>query len=152
MAVTYNQRVWTVWTFLVCGVVVLVGGIVMLTLRLIALQHWSVVQGTVLESVLMGPDEEGIFTATVTVRWKFKDSEYSKKFGNWGSGGQKEFERIVARYPPGSATPILCDPANPASAYLEAGYRPGFFFVPGLLIALGLLFSVLGYFLRRWLL
>jgi len=70
MGIPYNQRFWTVWCFLLGGVGALVIGIVMVTLRVIALQRWSSVPETVVTSVMEGPDSdsEGSFTAHVMLR------------------------------------------------------------------------------------
>jgi len=98
---------------------------------------------------VIGPGVEEDFHANVTVRWKVKETEYSKKFNNWGtSTGRSSYDRIVARFPKGASAPILYDPANPARAYLDAGYKPGFFFAGAIAIFAGLTVAIVGYFVK----
>jgi hypothetical protein len=148
MSLSQSRRLWTGWSFLVCGLLTLGVGIAILAQRVIALKKWVSVPGTVTKSIVIGPDpQEGNFSAQVTVRWSFQGGEYSKRFANWGNGGESQMRGIVARHPEGSTTPILCDPAKPSRGYLDAGFRPGFFFAPIICIAVGLIFSILGYLL-----
>ena len=144
-----NHRAWTGWSFLILGIMTAVFGIVVLTTRLRALDRWTHVDGEVVESVVLGPDIDEMYTPHVTIRWIFNGAEYSKKFSIWGSaGGTGGFDRILARYPKGSRAPILCDPSNPGSAMLEAGYTVGFFIVPAAVILGGIAAAVLGYFIK----
>lgn len=122
----------------------------MLTIRLIALQRWTHVQGEVTDSIVRGPDIDDNFSAKVTVRWKFNGADYSKDFDNWGqSTGRAGFDRLVARYPKGSAASILCDPSNPSSAFLDAGFNLSFLIVPAAVIFFALLGAALGLFIVR---
>jgi hypothetical protein len=145
-----NSRALTGWSFLILGLLTAVFGAVMLTIRLVALQKWTHLQGEVTDAVVQGPDLDDNFTAKVTVRWKFAGADYSKQFDNWGqSTGRESFDRILARYPKGSAAPILCDPAKPSSAFLDAGYSFSFLAVPSTVILLSLLIFGLGLWLAR---
>jgi hypothetical protein len=144
-----NHRAWTSWGFLFLGCLTSIFGIVILTIRILALQRWSTVDGHVVESVVLGPDIDDNFTVHITIRWKFNGADYSKTFNNWGrSTGRSSFDRVVARYPPGSSAPILCNPANPSSAFLEARYTASFLIVPASVILGGIVAMILGYFVK----
>jgi hypothetical protein len=51
-----NHRAWTSWGFLFLGCLTSIFGIVILTIRILALQLWTTVDGHVVESVVLGPD------------------------------------------------------------------------------------------------
>jgi len=139
------DKPWISWLFLTLGALTAGFGIVTLTIRLIALRRWIRVEGEIIEAAVLGPDGEKEYSANVTVRWRANGSGFSKKFDNWGSGrGRDSFEQIAAHYPKGSSTPILYNPANPAKAFLDAGYTLRFFMVPGIVIFCGLVIVMIG--------
>ncbi|MGA3189890.1 MAG: DUF3592 domain-containing protein [Bryobacteraceae bacterium] len=141
-----NRRTSTGWSFLILGLLTAVFGIVILAIRIIALQRWTHVQGEVIVSVVNGPDIEELYRPSITIRWKAGASEYSKKFNDWGSSGSpNSFRAILTRYPKGSPAPILCDPANPSRAFLGAGYTWSFLIAPVAVILGGLAAAILGY-------
>ena len=148
-ASTFNNRFWTAWSFIVLGLIALAASLVILGIRVVALERWTTVQGEVTNAVVSGPDEDGNFSAAVTVRWKLNGVESTKRFDNWGNGtGRTSYDAVVARHPKGSTTPILCDPSKPASAFLDAGYTFDFFFAPVLAVLCSLGFVVAGYFIK----
>jgi len=139
------QRTWISWVFLILGLFTAGFGVVILAIRIVALRRWTRVEGEIIEAAVLGPDGEKEYSANVTVRWRANGFEFSKKFDNWGSGSRRDyFERIAAHYPKGSSTPILCNPANPAKAFLDAGYTLRFFMVPAIVIFCGLVIVMIG--------
>jgi hypothetical protein len=142
------NRSWISWVFLILGLLTTGFGVVMLAIRMVALRRWIRVEGEIVDAAVLGPDGEKEYSANVTVRWRANGSEFSKKFDNWGSGRRDYFERVAAHYPKGSSTPILCNPANPAKAFLDAGYTLRFFMVPATVIFCGLVIVMIGCFVR----
>lgn len=143
-----TNRAWTGWSFLILGLLTAIFGVVILTIRLLALQRWTNVQGEVLEAAVNGPDYDEQYSASVTMTWKFDGKPYSKRFAQWGNGGTAAAERIVTRYKKGSTASILCDPAHPSNAFFEAGYTLGFLIAPVGVILGGLTAMILGYFIK----
>ena len=136
------------WSQIALGLATVGFGIVVLAIRTVALRRWTMVEGQVLESVVHGVGGE--FSAKVTVRWNFNGSDYSRTFDNWGMDANRgSFDLIVARYPKGGSAPILCNPANPSKAFLEAGHTPSFLMVPGGLMFAGLAIAAVGYLLLK---
>jgi hypothetical protein len=136
---------WTAWTFLILGILTTGFGAALLILRLRALQHWTRTHGEVIDSTVSGPDSDRSYSANVTARWNVDGQQYSKKFDNWGSDESRAFfERIVERYPVGSAPRILYNPANPSHAYLDADNKLPFLLVPAVVIFVGLVIVAIG--------
>jgi hypothetical protein len=136
---------WTAWTFLILGILTTGFGATLLVIRLRALQRWTGAQGQVVDSTVAGPDETRSYSANVTVRWMVDGQQYSRKFDNWGSDESRaSFEKIVERYPTGSAPRILYNPADPSRAYLVADNKLPFLLVPAIVIFIGLVIVAIG--------
>jgi hypothetical protein len=144
----FTNRAWTGWSFLVLGIAATLGATALLAYRVLALQRWANTQGRVVESKVFGPNDEGSYYAKVTVRWEVNSEGFSKGFATWGNGGQAAAEKIVARYPQGSAAPILYNPAKPSRAFLDAKPGVGFFLAPVAAVFLSLAAAVLGYLIK----
>jgi hypothetical protein len=137
---------WTAWTFLILGILTTAFGAVLLVIRLRALQRWTHAQGEVIDSAVAGPDTTRSYSANITVRWMVDGQQYSKKFDNWGSDeSHASFEKFVEHYPIGSAAPILCNPADPSRAYLDADNKLRFLLEPAIVIFVGLVIVAIGY-------
>jgi hypothetical protein len=143
-----STRNWLTWSQIVLGLATVGFGIVVLAIRILALRRWTTVEGRVLESVVV--DTAGEFSARVTIRWNFNGSDYSRTFDDWGTDARRaSHDLIVARYPKDGPAPILCNPANPSKAFLEAGHTLSFLMAPGGLILAGLAITAVGYLLLR---
>jgi hypothetical protein len=143
-----STRDWLTSSQIALGAATIGFGIVLLAVRMVAMRRWTTVQGQVLESLVV--DTAGEFSARVTVRWNFNGSDYSRTFDNWGTDGRRgSYDLIVARCPKGGPAPILCNPANPSKAFLEAGHTLSFLMVPGGLILAGLTIAAVGYLVIR---
>jgi hypothetical protein len=145
-----QSRFWTGWSFIILGLATALTGIVILTIRILALQRWTAVEGEVLNSILEGPDIDEVYYPKITIRWTLNGGQFTKTFNNWGrAGAASSFDKIMARYPKGSRAPILCDPANPSRVFLEAGYTLSFFIAPAGVALGGIAATFLGYFILR---
>ena len=146
-----NSRAWTGWSFLALGLLTAALGIVLLALRIIALQRWTTVSGVVTESTVQGPDFDENYHAMVTLRWNLHGVEYKKAFNNWGQGtGREDYGRIAAKFPQGSSAPLLVNPQKPSEAFLEAGWTIRFLIAPTAVAFFGLVAAALGAWIVNW--
>lgn len=136
---------WTGWIFLILGVLTTGFGTVLFGIRLFALKRWTRVHGKVIDSCIAGTDAARSHSANVTIRWNVDGRDYSKTFDDWGSDeARASFEKIVERYPQGSAAPILYNPADPSRAYLLADNELYFLLVPAIVIFIGFVIAGIG--------
>jgi hypothetical protein len=143
-----STRDWLTSSQIALGLATVGFGIAVLAIRIVALRRWTTVEGQVLESVVV--NTAGEFSARVTVRWNFNGSDYSRTFDNWGTDARRgSYDSIVGRYPKGGPAPILCNPANPSKAFLEASHTLSFLMVPGGLILAGLAIAAVGYLMKK---
>jgi hypothetical protein len=122
--------------------------------RVWASGDWSAVQGTIMESWIeesTTSDEEGTetrrYAPKVRYRYTVMGVEYLGDriaFGPGRSGNRASAEKVLARYPKGSATLVYYDPNNPDEAVLERSLSRAFLMSGAVFIAVAI------YLYMRW--
>lgn len=95
-----------------------------------ARRMWPVAPGTVTGGTVrqktsgVGDDESVMFVPIVEYRYQIGTVAHTGSgigFGEIGYGSRGRAEKVLARYPVGSAVDVHYNPAKPAQAFLEAG-------------------------------
>jgi hypothetical protein len=112
------------------------------------LKTWPSVEAEVTRSeVTRGRDSEGttMYGTEIEFRYVVNGREFrTPDSSSYRSSSYKEMKEKASKYAPGSHHPILYNPSDPAEIHFGAGYTIGFFFLPVILGAMGLVFTGLG--------
>lgn len=112
------------------------------------LKHWPTVDAQVTSSrVNRGRDGDGksMFTTEIEFRYVVSGKEYRTPSSSpYSSSSYTEMKKTADTYAAGTTHSIRYNPADPNDIRFDVGYNFGFFFLPILLGAMGLVFAGVG--------